>query len=336
MIGAGALAPASDRRASRGAAVAASASWSGTAARRGATACWPSSRARGIAAEATDDLEAAVPGRRRDLGRDHASTEPAGPRRLAQARHARRSGRRLSAGRCANADDEAVRRARMSTSTTAARPSTRRATSTQPLAARRHRPRGRAGRPVRPLPGPRLGAAHRRGDHPVQERRRQPPRPVHRLVLCASCASFRRRRRVSAHDDVPPSLLAARRLRHKRLKSRLVFGAHTANMAEDGLPGERHRALLRGARHGRGGDDRGRADAGPRHRGADPRQLPPLGRCGDPRVPPHDRGLPGVRGGDDPPALPRRPARRSRQLLPAQLVALGPAVLPRFPTAATR
>ena len=31
-------------------------------------------------------------------------------------------------------------------------------------------------------------------------------------------------------------------LRHKRLKNRLTFGAHTANMADNGLPGERHRA----------------------------------------------------------------------------------------------
>ncbi|MBS1269492.1 MAG: putative N-methylproline demethylase [Gammaproteobacteria bacterium] len=30
-------------------------------------------------------------------------------------------------------------------------------------------------------------------------------------------------------------------LRHKRLKNRLVFGAHTANMADNGLPSERHR-----------------------------------------------------------------------------------------------
>jgi 2,4-dienoyl-CoA reductase-like NADH-dependent reductase (Old Yellow Enzyme family) len=29
-------------------------------------------------------------------------------------------------------------------------------------------------------------------------------------------------------------------LRHRTLKSRITFGAHTANMAEDGLPGERH------------------------------------------------------------------------------------------------
>ncbi len=30
-------------------------------------------------------------------------------------------------------------------------------------------------------------------------------------------------------------------LRHKRLKNRLTFGAHTANMSDNGLPGERHR-----------------------------------------------------------------------------------------------
>jgi 2,4-dienoyl-CoA reductase-like NADH-dependent reductase (Old Yellow Enzyme family) len=30
-------------------------------------------------------------------------------------------------------------------------------------------------------------------------------------------------------------------LRHKTLRNRIVFGAHTANMAENGLPGERHR-----------------------------------------------------------------------------------------------
>src|SRR6478672_3880576 len=29
-------------------------------------------------------------------------------------------------------------------------------------------------------------------------------------------------------------------LRHRTLRSRITFGAHTANMAEGGLPGERH------------------------------------------------------------------------------------------------
>jgi 2,4-dienoyl-CoA reductase-like NADH-dependent reductase (Old Yellow Enzyme family)/thioredoxin reductase len=34
-------------------------------------------------------------------------------------------------------------------------------------------------------------------------------------------------------------------LRHKTLRNRIVFGAHTANMATDGLPGERHVAYYR-------------------------------------------------------------------------------------------
>jgi 2,4-dienoyl-CoA reductase-like NADH-dependent reductase (Old Yellow Enzyme family)/thioredoxin reductase len=38
-----------------------------------------------------------------------------------------------------------------------------------------------------------------------------------------------------------PHLFSPLQLRHKTLKSRLVFGAHTANMAEGGLPSERHR-----------------------------------------------------------------------------------------------
>jgi 2,4-dienoyl-CoA reductase-like NADH-dependent reductase (Old Yellow Enzyme family) len=36
-----------------------------------------------------------------------------------------------------------------------------------------------------------------------------------------------------------PHLFAPLDLRQKRLKHRLTFGAHTANMAEGGLPGER-------------------------------------------------------------------------------------------------
>lgn len=38
-----------------------------------------------------------------------------------------------------------------------------------------------------------------------------------------------------------PNLFQPLQLRHKTLRNRLVFGAHTANMAENGLPGERHR-----------------------------------------------------------------------------------------------
>ena len=37
-----------------------------------------------------------------------------------------------------------------------------------------------------------------------------------------------------------PHVFEPLRLRHRTLRSRITFGAHTANMAEDGLPGERH------------------------------------------------------------------------------------------------
>ncbi len=38
-----------------------------------------------------------------------------------------------------------------------------------------------------------------------------------------------------------PALFQPLQLRHKTLRNRIVFGSHTANMAEQGLPGERHR-----------------------------------------------------------------------------------------------
>ena len=50
-------------------------------------------------------------------------------------------------------------------------------------------------------------------------------------------------------------------LRHVTLRNRIVFGAHTANMAEQGLPGARHLGVLPRAGAGRGGDDRRRAGA---------------------------------------------------------------------------
>ena len=40
--------------------------------------------------------------------------------------------------------------------------------------------------------------------------------------------------------DEFPHVFEPLRLRHKTLRSRITFGAHTANMAEGGLPGERH------------------------------------------------------------------------------------------------
>lgn len=42
-----------------------------------------------------------------------------------------------------------------------------------------------------------------------------------------------------------PHLFQPLTLRHKTLKNRIVFGAHTANMAEGGLPGERHLGYYR-------------------------------------------------------------------------------------------
>ena len=37
-----------------------------------------------------------------------------------------------------------------------------------------------------------------------------------------------------------PNLFKPLEIRHKRLKNRIVFGAHTANMSEAGLPSDRH------------------------------------------------------------------------------------------------
>jgi 2,4-dienoyl-CoA reductase-like NADH-dependent reductase (Old Yellow Enzyme family)/thioredoxin reductase len=42
-----------------------------------------------------------------------------------------------------------------------------------------------------------------------------------------------------------PHVFSPIRLRHKTLTSRITFGAHTANMSEGGLPGERHLAYYR-------------------------------------------------------------------------------------------
>ena len=37
-----------------------------------------------------------------------------------------------------------------------------------------------------------------------------------------------------------PHLFSPLQLRHKTLRNRVVFGAHTANMSEQGIPGARH------------------------------------------------------------------------------------------------
>ena len=44
-----------------------------------------------------------------------------------------------------------------------------------------------------------------------------------------------------------PHLFAPLTIRHRTLRNRIVFGAHTANMAEDGLPGARAASLSRAA-----------------------------------------------------------------------------------------
>ncbi|MFQ5937116.1 MAG: oxidoreductase, partial [Acidiferrobacterales bacterium] len=41
-------------------------------------------------------------------------------------------------------------------------------------------------------------------------------------------------------SELFPKLFSPLTLRHKTLKHRLNFGAHTANMSEAGLPSERH------------------------------------------------------------------------------------------------
>ncbi|MDG2482934.1 MAG: oxidoreductase, partial [Alphaproteobacteria bacterium] len=42
-----------------------------------------------------------------------------------------------------------------------------------------------------------------------------------------------------------PHLFEPLSLRHLTLKNRIVFGAHTANMSEEGIPGERHLGYYR-------------------------------------------------------------------------------------------
>src|SRR5688500_15401279 len=44
----------------------------------------------------------------------------------------------------------------------------------------------------------------------------------------------------SASTEEFAHVFAPLQLRHRMLSARITFGAHTANMAESGLPGERH------------------------------------------------------------------------------------------------
>ena len=72
-----------------------------------------------------------------------------------------------------------------------------------------------------------------------------------------------------------PHVFEPVRLRNRTLTSRITFGAHTANMAEGGLPGERHIGYYR--ERALGGAGMIVVEPVPIHRtgGPDARQLPP-------------------------------------------------------------
>ena len=84
-------------------------------------------------------------------------------------------------------------------------------------------------------------------------------------------------------DDFP-HVFAPLTLRHRTLRSRINFGAHTTNMGEGGLAVGSPRRLLPGTGARRCRDDRRRAGAGARHGGAHAGQLPSRRRCGHSRI----------------------------------------------------
>ena len=132
--------------------------------------------------------------------------------------------------------------------------------------------------------------------------------------------------------DEFPHVFAPLQLRHRTLRSRINFGAHTANMGEDGLVSDSSHRLLPRTRARRCRHDRRRADAGASDRGAHARQLPGRRRFGHSRVPATDGCMSGCRRRrhrHDPPAVPRRSARRRRQLVRTELVTVGPALVSR-------
>ena len=88
-----------------------------------------------------------------------------------------------------------------------------------------------------------------------------------------------------------PNVLAPLTLRHRTLRSRINFGAHTTNMSEEGLPGKRHIGYYR--ERALGGVGMIVVEPVPvhRHRRPDPGQLPPRRRRDHPRLPPPDRRL---------------------------------------------
>ena len=107
-----------------------------------------------------------------------------------------------------------------------------------------------------------------------------------------------------------------------RCSARITFGAHTANMAEGGLPGERHIGYY--VERALGGAGMIVVEPVPTHRTA----VLTRGnfRHGDDAVVPHFRRLTeavheAARDDDHPAAVPRRPARRRGELVRAELVA---------------
>ena len=128
-----------------------------------------------------------------------------------------------------------------------------------------------------------------------------------------------------------PARVRPVRLRNRTLTSRITFGAHTANMAEGGLPGERHVGYYR--ERALGGAGMIVVEPVPIHRTGvltrgnflhdDDAIVPAFRRVTDAcrAVNPRHR--------DDPAALPRGSARRRRQLVRAELVAVGSAVVAR-------
>ncbi len=63
-------------------------------------------------------------------------------------------------------------------------------------------------------------------------------------------------------------------LRHKTLRNRIVFGAHTANMSHNGLPGERHRGYYEERARGGAAMIVVEPVAGASRRGSHARQFP--------------------------------------------------------------
>ena len=128
-----------------------------------------------------------------------------------------------------------------------------------------------------------------------------------------------------------PHVFEPLRLRHRTLRSRITFGAHTANMAEGGLPGERHIGYYRERALGGAGMIVVEPCRSTARRVLTRGNFRHRRRCRDPGLPARHRRLPRGEPGRraHPPAVPRRPARRRRQLVRAQLVAVGSAVVPR-------